>query len=317
MRSCARSPATDREHSRSRASASSARRAPATCGGRSSLAAGTRRPRRGQPRVLRDDQRDGEIRCRRTARATWARSTWRRSCATLTAHATRPRCDRRAHCFAVRMLDNVWTVTHFRCPRKAARTRAHRARDHRARRRPAPDGPALRRPRGAGARRRGHGGDLPHRVPRVDRARAREGAVPVPRSRPFEGPFVRLPQELRNGIARHGLRNHLAAIAPATISVLAGGISSSRSSRSRKRRVRQEDGAFAVAVACPALLAWRSGTGRKPPDAFVTRPASGPGAAPDAAALQPHVDNDLGQPTSPPTSRRDFAAIYTARSSWG
>ena len=157
----------------------------------------------------------------------------------------------------------------------------------------------------------------------VELARER-GVFPRFEREPFlAAPFVaRLPRELRDGIAKHGLRNsHLVAIAPAgTISVLAGGVSSGIEpifALEGTRRVRQEDGAFAeVAVACPALLAWREAAapGSPMPDAFVTATAIGPEAQLRMqAALQPHVDNAISKTTNVAAdiAYEDFAAIYT------
>ena len=133
--------------------------------------------------------------------------------------------------------------------------------------------------------------------------------------------MARLPRELRDAIARHGVRNsHLTAIAPAgTISVLAGGVSSGIEpifALEGSRRVRQEDGSFAeVSTACPALLAWRaqSGNGAALPDAFVTATAIGPEAQLlMQAALQPHVDNAISKTTNVAADidYASFAAIY-------
>ena len=157
----------------------------------------------------------------------------------------------------------------------------------------------------------------------IELARER-GAFPRFERDPFlAAPFVtRLPRELRDGIARHGLRNsHLAAIAPAgTISVLAGGVSSGIEpifALEGRRGVRQEDGTVAeVAVACPALLAWRSSAapGAQAPESFVTATGIGPEAQLlMQAALQPHVDNAISKTTNVAAdlAYEDFAAIYT------
>jgi ribonucleoside-diphosphate reductase alpha chain len=153
---------------------------------------------------------------------------------------------------------------------------------------------------------------------------AREhGAFPRYQREPFlAAPFVaRLPQALRDGIARHGMRNsHLTAIAPAgTISVLAGGVSSGIEpifALEGTRRVRQEDGRFdEVAIACPALLAWRAQApaGAAPPEAFVTATGIGPESQLlMQAALQPHVDNAISKTTNVAAEipYDEFAAIY-------
>jgi ribonucleoside-diphosphate reductase alpha chain len=228
---------------------------------------------------------------------------------------------------AVRMLDNVWTVTHFPVPAQGEQGRSSRriglgitglgdALAMLGLRYDSDEGRAA----AAAAMRR----VVEHAyAASIELARER-GAFPRFEREPFlAAPFVaRLPRELRDGIARHGLRNsHVAAIAPAgTISVLAGGVSSGIEpifALEGKRRVRQEDGAFAeVAVACPALLAWRSGAapGAQIPDAFVTSTGIGPEAQLlMQAALQPHVDNAISKTTNVAAdlAYEDFAAIYT------
>ncbi|MBK6395634.1 MAG: hypothetical protein IPF73_13860 [Betaproteobacteria bacterium] len=69
-------------------------------------------------------------------------------------------------------------------------------------------------------------------------------------------------------------------------------------------------------MACPALLAWRSGAapGAQIPDAFVTSTGIGPEAQLlMQAALQPHVDNAISKTTNVAAdiAYEDFAAIYT------
>ena len=227
---------------------------------------------------------------------------------------------------AVRMLDNVWTVTPFPVPAQGGQGRSSRRiglgitglGDALAMLGLRYDSDAG-RAAAAGAMRT----IVEHAyAASVELARER-GAFPRFEREPFlAAPFVaRLPRELRDGIATHGLRNsHLAAIAPAgTISVLAGGVSSGIEpvfALEGMRRVRQEDGTFAeVPVACPALLAWRAAAapGSALPDAFVT--ATGIGAEAQLrmqAALQPHVDNAISKTTNVAVdiAHDDFAAIY-------
>lgn len=156
----------------------------------------------------------------------------------------------------------------------------------------------------------------------VELARER-GAFPRFEREPYLAALfvARLPAPIRDAIARYGIRNsHLVAIAPAgTISVLAGGVSSGIEpifALEGTRRVRREDGGFdEVAVASPALAAFRSVAGQdaKLPEAFVTATA----IAPEAqllmqAALQPHVDNAISKTTNvaEDIARVDFEAIY-------
>ena len=229
---------------------------------------------------------------------------------------------------AVRMLDNVWTVTRFPVPAQAEQGRSSRrlglgitglgdALAMLGLRYDADDGRAA----AADAMR-----TITEQAYAASVELAREHGEPFPRfeREPFlAAPFIaRLPQALRDAIARHGLRNsHLTAIAPAgTISVLAGGVSSGVEpiyALEGSRRVRQEDGSFAeVSTACPALTAWReqAGAGATPPDVFVTAMGIGPEAQLlMQAALQPHVDNAISKTTNVAVDieAADFASIYT------
>jgi len=228
---------------------------------------------------------------------------------------------------AVRMLDNVWTVTRFPVPAQAEQGRSSRrlglgitglgdALAMLGLRYDAADGRAA----AADAMRLITEGAY---AASIELAREHGAAFPRFEREPFlAAPFVaRLPGELRAGIARHGLRNsHLAAIAPAgTISVLAGGVSSGIEpifALEGSRRVRQEDGSFAeVSTACPALMAWRAQAkpGAAPPDVFVTATQIGPEAQLlMQAALQPHVDNAISKTTNVAAGidYDHFAAIY-------
>ncbi|CAG0960717.1 ribonucleoside-diphosphate reductase alpha chain [Burkholderiales bacterium] len=228
---------------------------------------------------------------------------------------------------AVRMLDNVWSVTRFPVPAQAEQGRSSRRLGLGIT--GLGDALAMLGLRYDSVPGRGVAADAMRTIVEhayaasVELARER-GAFPRFEREPFlAAPFVaRLPSALRDGIARHGLRNsHLAAIAPAgTISVLAGGVSSGIEpiyALEGTRRVRQEDGTVAeVAVACPALLAWRAraAAGASPPEAFVTAT----GITPEAqllmqAALQPHVDNAISKTTNVAAdiAFADFAAIYS------
>ena len=213
---------------------------------------------------------------------------------------------------AVRMLDNVWTVTRFPVPAQGEQGRSSRRLGLGIT--GLGDALAMLGLRYDGDTARTVAADAMRTITEHAYAASVELArehAPFPRfeREPFcAAPFVaRLPRELRDAIARHGLRNsHLTAIAPAgTISVLAGGVSSGIEpifALEGSRRVRQEDGSFAeVSTACPALLAWRtqSGNGAATPDAFVTATAIGPEAQLlMQAALQPHVDNAISKTTN-------------------
>ncbi|HLT89321.1 MAG TPA: adenosylcobalamin-dependent ribonucleoside-diphosphate reductase [Woeseiaceae bacterium] len=125
------------------------------------------------------------------------------------------------------------------------------------------------------------------------------------RERYLAGPFVRrLPEELRGGIAAHGIRNsHLLAIAPAgTISLLAGNVSSGIEpiyALEATRDVRGPDlGIRTIAVRDFAYEAWLAAGGdpARPDPAFVTSAHLRPEAHLEMqATLQPFVDNAISK----------------------
>jgi ribonucleoside-diphosphate reductase alpha chain len=159
----------------------------------------------------------------------------------------------------------------------------------------------------------------------IELARERGSFERFDRARYLAAPFVhRLPAALRDGIARHGIRNsHLTAIAPAgTISLLAGNVSSGLEpifALSYARDIRQPNGVVdRVQVESYALARWRRLGSHEPvPPAFVTT-AQVSAAAQVAmqAALQPHVDNAISKTTNVPSDvpLDEFRAIY--RSAW-
>lgn len=142
------------------------------------------------------------------------------------------------------------------------------------------------------------------------------------RDRFLEAPFVRtLPGDIRDGIARHGIRNsHLIAIAPTgTISLLAGNVSSGLEpifAASYHRKILGTDGTPTDFVLTDyALDLWRSTSrgGGGLPDGFVTA-ADLPVRAhlEMQAALQPFVDNSISKTINVPEtcSFDEFARIY-------
>lgn len=155
---------------------------------------------------------------------------------------------------------------------------------------------------------------------------AREkGAFPFfERDAYLAGAFVStLPDDIREGIARHGIRNsHLTAIAPTgTISLLANNVSSGiepvfglRSTRKildRSGRYRE------FAVEDYAWRAWHAagGAAQALPAAFVTARELPPLAHLDMqAALQPWVDNAISKTINVPADCPfgDFRALYDA-----
>jgi ribonucleoside-diphosphate reductase alpha chain len=138
----------------------------------------------------------------------------------------------------------------------------------------------------------------------------------------LEGDFIRqLPQDIRDGIARYGIRNsHLIAIAPTgTISLLAGNISGGLEpifAASYSRKVLGTDGKpIEFELTDYALQLWRQMTGRTTgvPDHFVTA-ANLPVRAHlhTQAALQPSVDNSISKTINVPENCPidEFSGIY-------
>lgn len=148
---------------------------------------------------------------------------------------------------------------------------------------------------------------------------AREkGAFPLfDKEKYLAGAFVcTLPESIRDGIARHGIRNsHLTAIAPAgTISLLANNISSGLEpvfGHRYTRRVLKCDGCYAeYAVDDYAAALWRKGHASDDlPPAFVTAHELTPaGHLRMQAAIQPYVDQAISKTINVPADY-DFAAF--------
>jgi ribonucleoside-diphosphate reductase alpha chain len=163
-----------------------------------------------------------------------------------------------------------------------------------------------------------------HAAYRNSIALAREkGAFPCfDRDRYLEAPFIgALPPDIRDGIARHGIRNsHLLAIAPTgTISLLAGNVSSGVEpvfAGRYRRTVLGEDGCpVAFDLMDYALRLWREqGQGEdEMPKALVTT-AELPIEAHLGmqAALQPFIDNSISKTINVPEacSLEAFERIY-------
>ncbi|MBX6425452.1 MAG: adenosylcobalamin-dependent ribonucleoside-diphosphate reductase [Variibacter sp.] len=142
------------------------------------------------------------------------------------------------------------------------------------------------------------------------------------RDKYLEGPFVRaLPEDIRAGIAEHGIRNsHLIAIAPTgTISLLAGNVSSGLEpifAASYRRKVLAEDGTpEEFTLTDYALALWRRLTGSETgtPEGFVTAAELPVRAHLDMqAALQPFVDNSISKTINVPQDCpfSEFRGIY-------
>ena len=159
----------------------------------------------------------------------------------------------------------------------------------------------------------------------IELARERGSFARFEAQRYLASPFVtRLPESLRTGIAKHGIRNsHLTAIAPAgTISLVAGNVSSGLEpvfALEYARNVRQPDGSLLrVDVESHALATWRRTNGdARLPDTFVTASTvSADAQVLMQAALQPHVDNAISKTTNVPSDipLDQFEAIY--RRAW-
>ncbi len=150
----------------------------------------------------------------------------------------------------------------------------------------------------------------------------RTGFYPVfERQQYLEGAFIRtLPDDLRDGIARFGVRNsHLTAIAPTgTISLLADNLSSGLEPVFRfqfTRRVLQRDGRHAThSVQDPAWRLWQEGhPDQALPEAFLQADDLEPEAhLVMQAALQPYVDSAMSKTVNVPQDMpfERFKAIY-------
>ncbi|WP_343222625.1 adenosylcobalamin-dependent ribonucleoside-diphosphate reductase [Marinobacterium ramblicola] len=151
---------------------------------------------------------------------------------------------------------------------------------------------------------------------------AERGSFPLfDREAYLDAAFIRrLPADIRDGIARDGIRNsHLCAIAPAgTISLLANNVSSGLEpvyAFSQQRRILQADGQYRIVeLSDYARALWRQQYADRPlPPAFVASAELVPQAHLQMqAALQPHVDSAISKTINvPQTYEYDrFEAIY-------
>jgi ribonucleoside-diphosphate reductase alpha chain len=141
------------------------------------------------------------------------------------------------------------------------------------------------------------------------------------RDRFLAGTYVRaLPDDLRDSIAASGIRNsHLLAIAPTgTISLLANNVSSGIEpvyAFEAERRVLNARGEAEMhRIADPAYAEWQRDHGGSLPAAFVTADELSPEAhLKMIAALQPLVDNSISKTinVAADISRSAFAGIYS------
>lgn len=152
---------------------------------------------------------------------------------------------------------------------------------------------------------------------------AREkGSFPYFEREPYlKSPFIQaLPEDIREGIARYGIRNsHLTAIAPTgTISLLADNVSSGIEpvfAFRFSRRILQPDGTQALhEVSDHAFRRWQRCHGSAPlPEAFVDARSLSPHEhLLMQAALQPYVDNAVSKTINVPQDYpfEKFKAVY-------
>lgn len=152
---------------------------------------------------------------------------------------------------------------------------------------------------------------------------AEKGCFPAfARDAYLAAPFVHaLPDDIRDGIARHGIRNsHLLAIAPTgTISLLAGNVSSGIEpvfAAEATRTVLDARGApRSFTVTDAAVRLWRALQGRSngvPPALPTAADVSTEHHLAMQAALQPYVDNAISKTINLParTSFAVFAEVY-------
>lgn len=226
---------------------------------------------------------------------------------------------------AVRLLDNVIDVSHYPLP--AQRHQAHASRRIGLGITGLADALVmlgLRYDSEAGRRQAARlMATICHAAYRASIELARErGAFPLFQREPhLATPFVaRLPADIRDGIARHGIRNsHLLAIAPTgTISLLAGNVSSGLEpiyALEQRRSILQLDGSHreypALDYAYARWLALDAKEGEPP---FVTAAQIDPmDHLAMQAALQPYVDNAISKTVNIPVDypRQHFQALYT------
>jgi ribonucleoside-diphosphate reductase alpha chain len=157
----------------------------------------------------------------------------------------------------------------------------------------------------------------------IELARERGSFPAFEKEQYLQGPFIQtLPEEIRDGIARHGIRNsHLTAIAPTgTISLLANNVSSGIEpvyDWSYQRAIREADGHLAhYKLTDFALQRWREERGDEPvPETFVRAWEIAPEAHLDMqAAVQPYVDSAISKTINvPPDYEYEaFQSLYEA-----
>jgi ribonucleoside-diphosphate reductase alpha chain len=149
---------------------------------------------------------------------------------------------------------------------------------------------------------------------------AEKGPFPAFTREPYlDAPFIRaLPGEIRDGIARSGIRNsHLLAIAPTgTISLLAGNVSSGIEPIFAVETGRTVQGSHPFTVTDYAVALWRSRTEGLPPKLVTSAELPVEAHLAMQARLQAYVDNAISKTINLPaaTSFAAFATVFeTAR----
>jgi ribonucleoside-diphosphate reductase alpha chain len=141
-------------------------------------------------------------------------------------------------------------------------------------------------------------------------------------------PFIQdLPADIRDGIARWGIRNsHLIAIAPTgTISLLADNVSSGIEpvfAFQHSRRLLEPDGSYQTfSLSDPAFRLWHDthGSHALPPTFVQARELDPEAHLAMQAALQPYVDNAISKTINVPAdlSFDEFRGVYDAADSRG
>ena len=147
-----------------------------------------------------------------------------------------------------------------------------------------------------------------------------KGSFPMfDRERYLAAPFVAgLPHDIRDGIARFGIRNsHLTAIAPTgSLSLLAGGVSNGLEpllAKQVERQVLQPDGSCRQFTTTPASIRMWQEEHRGLPPAFVPAADMAPlDHLAMQAALQPFVDNAISKTLTVPADRPfdEFSGLF-------
>jgi ribonucleoside-diphosphate reductase alpha chain len=156
----------------------------------------------------------------------------------------------------------------------------------------------------------------------IELAREKGAFLTLDRCKHVEGVFIRhLPEDIRNGILKHGIRNsHLTAIAPTgTISLLASNVSSGLEpvfQYDYQRRIIEADGTpreYPVTDFAYAQFRKLHGQDAPLPDTFVTAGEISPYRHLDMqAALQPWVDNAISKTIIVPADYpfAEFKSLY-------